>query len=154
MNADEMLAREAIRKTAALYTRAVDNRRYEELRHVFFADATIAVQGGAELRGIEQIIAAFEAGAEKRGAAAAGNFQRHNLTTSIIEHTGPEHAEAIHYVLVVTELGFDHAGMYRDRFRRSGDEWLIAEREARMEWVRPDSRFAAWLGQASPAASF
>jgi hypothetical protein len=149
-----MLTREAIRRTAALYTRAVDNRRYEELRNVFFADATIAVQGGAELRGIEQIIAAFEAGAEKRGAAAAGNFQRHNLTTSMIEQIDRDHATAIHYVLVVTELGFDHAGMYRDLFRRNDDKWLIAEREARMEWVRPDSRFAAWLGPASPAAGF
>lgn len=154
MNSDEMLAREAIRKTAGLYTRAVDNRRYEELRDVFFEDATIAVHGGAELHGIESIIAAFEAGAGKRGAAAEGNFQRHNLTTSMIDMTDLEHATVIHYVLVVTELGFDHAGMYRDLFRRSGDRWLIAEREARMEWVRPDSRFATWLGHAAPAASF
>jgi dsRNA-specific ribonuclease len=154
MNINEMIAREAVRKTAALYTRAVDSRRYAELRDVFFADAIVAVHGGAELRGVEQIITAFEAGAEKRSAATPGNFQRHNLTTAMIEQIDSDHAEAIHYVLVVTELGFDHAGTYRDMFRRRGDKWLIAKREARMEWVCPESRFAAWLGQASPATAF
>ena len=154
MTSDEALAREAIRKTVARYTRAVDNRRYEELRDVFLPEGSFAVQGGARLDGVEAIITAFRAGAVKRAAAEPGNFQRHNLTSSMIEITGPDEAQSIHYVMVVTELGFDHVGMYQDIFRRRGDEWLIHERTASMEWVRPDSRFAAWLGAAAPAAFF
>jgi len=154
MTSDEALAREAIRKTAARYTRAVDNRRYDELRDVFLPEGSIAVQGGGRLDGVDAIITAFGAGAEKRQAAAPGNFQRHNLTSSMIEITGADEARAIHYVMVVTELGFDHSGMYQDIFHRRGDEWLIFERTASMEWVRPESRFAAWLGAAAPVASF
>lgn len=154
MTLEEMLAREGIRKTVALYTHAVDNRRYEELRRVFAADGSIAVHGRGALNGIEQIIAVMVAGAAERGAANPGHFQRHNLTSAMIELDGPDRATAVHYVMVVTELGFDHVGMYRDVFRRSGDEWLIEQREARMEWVCPDSRFAAWLGTPQPADSF
>lgn len=149
-----MLAREAIRKTAALYTRAVDNRRYEELRRVFVPDGSIVVHGRGALTGIGEIIAAMETGAIKRRASDPGNFQRHNLTSTIIELEGPDRATAVHYVMIVTELGFDHAGIYRDSVRRSGEDWLIDKREARMEWVRPDSRFAAWLGAPKPAESF
>ena len=149
-----MLAREAIRKTIAHYTRIVDNARYDELREIFLPDATIAVHGGRELRGHEEIITAFRAGAEARGALMPGNFQRHNVTTAIIDLVDSERAIGIQYVMVITELGFDHCGMYQDEFCRSGNSWLIHHRSARMEWVRPDSRFATWLGAADPARSF
>jgi len=154
LTADEAIAREAIRQTAERYTRAIDNRRYEELRDVFLLHGAIQVQGGARMQGVDAIVSAFAQGAAKRNAAAPGNFQRHNLTTSMIELTGPDNALATWYIMVVTELGFDHAGMYQDRLRRRGDDWLISERTARMEWVRPDSRFAAWLGAAAPASEF
>lgn len=154
MTIDELLAREAIRKTICRYTRAVDNRRYDELREVFLPEGSIAVQGGARLDGVEAIIEAFGQGAIKRRAAEPGNFQRHNLTTSMIDVIGPDEATGAHYVIVVTELGFDHTGLYTDTYRRRGDEWLVHERNARMEWVRPGSRFASWLGAASPAPTF
>lgn len=151
MTADQAVARETIRRAAARYTRAVDNRRYDELREVFLPGGSMAVHGGPRLEGVETIIAAFEEGARRRSAAASGNFQRHHLTTAMFDFSAADQAQVTHYVFVVTELGFDHSGLYHDRFVRLGAEWRIAERHARMEWVRPDSRFAAWLGAAGPA---
>jgi hypothetical protein len=53
--------------------------------------------------------------------------------------------------MVVTEIGFDHSGVYVDDFVKSGDRWLIAHRAANLEWVRPDSRFFSFPG-AVPAS--
>ena len=74
-------------------------------------------------------------------------FARHNLTTSKLEITGPDSAEARTYWFVNTNIGPDHSGVYRDTFRYAGGEWLIAERRVTTEWaadnslmVPPDSR--------------
>lgn len=152
MHIEELLAREAIRKTVGLYTSAVDRHAYEDLRLVFASDAVLRVHNRPELRGVEQIIVALEAGAKARNARAVGNFQRHNITSSIVAYTSPSEATATHYVIVVTELGFDHIGRYVDAYRRVWTDWVIESREATLEWVRPDSRFAAWLGSAGSAA--
>lgn len=148
MNEFEISARCGIQDAMGRYAIAVDNGRYTDLRGVFSEDATMAIHGKRHLVGISQIIAALEEGAAARGARVTGNFQRHNLTTSIIEMDSESTARATHYVIVVTELGLDHTGLYRDSFRKVSHRWLLQHREAQMEWTRPDSRFAAWLGAA------
>ncbi|AMK19825.1 MULTISPECIES: nuclear transport factor 2 family protein [Sphingobium] len=153
MTPQEMLAREAIRYTIELYNKAADNAQYELHHQVFHPDALFEVQGKGELKGPEAIIAMLHPAAKRRGAFESGKFQRHNLTTTMIEFTGPDSAKVVTYIIVVTELGIDHSGRYDDEFVRSGDRWLIMRRRATMEWARPDSRFTRWLGQATPLAS-
>lgn len=150
MTPDEMLAREAIRYTIELYNTASDNAKYELHHQVFHPDAIFEVQGKGELKGPDAIIAMLLPAAERRGAFEPGNFQRHNLTTKMIEFTGPDTAKVVTYIIVVTELGIDHTGRYDDEFVRSGDRWLIMRRRASMEWSRPDSRFTRWLGAGKP----
>ena len=150
MTHEEMLAREAIRYTLELYNRNSDTADYERHREVFHPDGVFEVQGMGEVRGPDAIIAMLKPGAVKRGAFEPGNFQRHNLTTTMIEFTGPQVATVVTYVIVVTELGFDHAGRYDDEFVKSGERWLIGRRCATMEWSRPDSRFTRWLGEPTP----
>jgi hypothetical protein len=147
MELAEMLAREAIRYTMALYTRNADSGDYPNHVNVFHPDAEMVVQGGRVLKGVDEIIATLTAGAAARQAGAPGNFQRHNLTTSMIELTGETTATARHYILVITELGLDHAGTYDDAFIAHGGRWLLLRRQATMEWARPDSRFVKWLGK-------
>ena len=149
MKIEEVAVREAIRYTIGKYNRAVDEGRYDALEEVFLETATMEVHQGPLLAGRSAIIAALKAGAEQRRAFEPGHFQRHNMTSSMIELVDGDNADALHYILVVTELGFDHCGTYHDRFERHGERWLIARRSARMEWARPDSRFVAWLGAAS-----
>ncbi|GGC18724.1 hypothetical protein GCM10011371_02920 [Novosphingobium marinum] len=150
MTHDEMLAREAIRYTLELYNRNADTADYERHHDVFHPDGVFEVQGLGEVRGPDAIIAMLKPGALKRKAFDEGNFQRHNLTTTMIEFTGPDTAIVLTYIIVVTELGFDHTGRYDDDFVKSGDRWLIMRRRATMEWSRPDSRFASWLGKGTP----
>jgi hypothetical protein len=153
MTPDEMLAREAIRYTLELYNHAADTARYELHHEVFHPQAVFEVQGKGELVGPDAIIAMLQPAAVARGAFEKGNFQRHNLTTTMIDFTGPETATVVTYIIVVTELGIDHTGRYDDVFVKSGARWLIERRRASMEWSRPDSRFTRWLGAAAPVTS-
>lgn len=150
MTPQEMLSREAIRYTIELYNKASDNADYDIHHQVFHPDAVFEVQSQGELKGADAIIAALRPAAERRGAFEKGNFQRHNLTTTMIEFAAPDRAEAVTYIIVVTELGIDHTGRYDDEFVQSGDRWLLMRRRATMEWSRPDSRFTRWLGEAAP----
>jgi hypothetical protein len=151
MKLDEMLTREAIRYTIGRYNSAIDRSAYPELAEVFTPDGTMAFGGHGRFEGREKIIAALSAGAEKRGAFDAKNFQRHLLGNSIINVVDDRSARSVHYILVITELGVDHSGVYVDDFVKSGDRWLIEHRQANLEWVRPDSRFFSFPG-AIPAS--
>ena len=150
MQLAEMLAREAIRKTLGIYNFAVDRADFDALSTVFHPDATIAIQGGATIQGIDAIIKSLRGGSRSGSAFRDGRFQRHHLTSSLIELIDDDSASGDHYVLVVTELGFDHSGRYLDRYVRHGERWLIQHRAASMEWARPDSRFVRWLGAGKP----
>ena len=150
MSLEEMLAREAIRCTIALYVRNADTADYDRHVEVFHPEAKMIIQGGPTLEGRTAIIDAVKQGAVKRRAFDAGNFQRHNITTCAIEMTGAVSATATTYIMVVTELGFDHTGIYIDEFVKQDDRWLIKARRATMEWGRPDSRFVSWMGKPTP----
>lgn len=152
MNIEELLAREAIRYTVSIYNRAVDQGHYDDLARVFTEDAILVVQGGPSLCGIDAIVSGLKMGATRRAATSPGNFQRHHMAAAMIEMQGPNSATGLHYITVISELGFDHAGTYNDEYRKIGDRWLLAQRSARMEWARADSRFIRWLGSASPGS--
>jgi hypothetical protein len=154
MTPELMLAREAIRYTIELYNRNSDMADYERHAEVFAPEAHFVVRGLGEARGLHEILAMLRPGAKSRGAYDPANFQRHNLTSTMIELTGADTADATTYVCVTSELGFDHFGRYDDQFVRSGSRWLIVKRHAAMEWSRPESRFAKWLGEAQPQREF
>lgn len=141
MNMKEAIAREAIRSTVHRYCGIVDEGRYEDLGLVMVMQARLMIRGGPTIEGLPAIIAALTAGAIRRRAAAAGNFQRHNITSAPAMVIGPDTATARHYLMVTSELGLDHCGTYEDRYQRHGDQWLIVQRVAGLDWVHPGSRF-------------
>jgi hypothetical protein len=151
MKLDEMLVREAIRYTIGRYNSAIDRSAYPELAEVFIPAGTMVFGGQTRFEGRDEIIAALTAGAQRRGAFEAKNFQRHLLGNSIINVVDDTRARAVHYIVVITELGVDHTGVYVDDFVKSEDRWLIAHRAANLEWVRSDSRFYSYPG-AVPAS--
>jgi hypothetical protein len=146
MNIEEMLIREAIRYTISRYISAIDRGAYEELAEVFTPDGTMTFGGHASLVGHDRIMSSMRQGAERRGAFAPGNFQRHLLGHSMINIIDGRAARSVHYILVTSEVGIDHSGIYVDDFVKSGDRWLIARRKANLEWVSPTSRFASFPG--------
>src|ERR1700722_14375205 len=111
MKLDEILAREAIRYTIGRYNFAIDRSAYPELADVFTPNGVMAFGGQARFEGRDKIIATLTAGAERRGAFEAKNFQRHLLGNSIINVIDDETARSVHYIVVITELGVDHSGV-------------------------------------------
>jgi hypothetical protein len=48
---------------------------------------------------------------------------------------------ATSYSFAITDIGPDHWGSYRDRFRRVDNRWLFAHRSVRVDGYAPGSRF-------------
>lgn len=146
LSVEEVLIRESIRLTISRYAIAGDSADYAASAKTFCPDGRIVVQGKEPLVGRHAIEAGLRAGYRARRGDEPGNFQRHNLLTCNIEIVSNVQARATTYVQVLTELGFDHAGVYRDLFAPTDEGWLIAERSADVDWMRADSRFRAWPG--------
>lgn len=153
MTDEEVRAREAIRRTQALYNAAGDRGRIAELVGAFTDDGVLEVDQGV-FRG-KAAIAGFLGGVARTSGGGAGadagagarpagrHFVRHNLTTCHIELTGPATADARTYFLVMTPIGVDHAGVYTDKFVARGPDWLIAYRRVRLDYVSPHTLMAA-----------
>ena len=58
------------------------------------------------------------------GPTAPRRIVRHNLTNTRFLELHPTQARVESYFTVLTELGLDHYGRYRDVFVPVGDEWL------------------------------
>jgi len=150
MTIDEMLAREAIRKTMATYNQCGDRARYDELALQFTEDGVLETPNGVRHEGREAVRASFNrigsgkpASAEPDPSRPKLTFVRHHTSTCKIDLTGPDSATARTYWAVYTNIGPDHCGYYADTFRKVGDDWLIAERKARTDWISPDSLMAS-----------
>ncbi|MEW9855009.1 nuclear transport factor 2 family protein [Novosphingobium sp. M1R2S20] len=146
MTVEDLLAREAIRHVMAKYTTSGDRLRVDEFVSCFTEDAVIEsehvpadrafrYEGKAAIRQWQERWLAGE------GATHGATFVRHHLSTCRIDLKDADNAEARTYWVAWTDIGPDHSGYYLDRFRKSGEEWLIAHRRVRMDWEAPDSLF-------------
>ncbi|MGZ4795515.1 MAG: nuclear transport factor 2 family protein [Acidimicrobiia bacterium] len=138
----ELVARESIRDTVARYNRAGDTGRYEEMVACFAPDGVLAVSGESEHHGRTALLAFFSGVA----ASARPGFThlRHCVTNLTIDVDGPTAASATSYFLVVTDIGLDHWGRYRDRLvpDPDSDRWLLAERAVKTDGYAAGSFFA------------
>jgi uncharacterized protein (TIGR02246 family) len=128
----------AIRRTLARYNIAGDRGDLAGLAATFTEDGTLHAPG-IHVSGRDAIVARLTASMASNNPALT--VVQHHLTTSLIERDGPDQARCRSYFLVVTDIGPDHAGSYRDRLVRQAGEWLIAERSARLSWLAPNSLF-------------
>jgi len=155
MTIDELLAREAIRKTLANYNMAGDRLKAEDFTACFTEDGIIesTTKGVADNFRFEGRAAIFEwqnrwrtappGDAEQKDVVRKATFVRHNLTTCKIDLTGPDSATVRTYWIVMSDNGPDHCGVYLDEFRKVGDEWLIAHRKVRTDWQAENGLFRA-----------
>jgi 3-phenylpropionate/cinnamic acid dioxygenase small subunit len=148
VNLDELLAREAIRHTMTRYTMAGDRLRIDEFIAVFTEDAVLASEGVEESdvfrhegrEAIREWMARWTRRSAE-GHSPCATFVRHHLSTSQIELTGPDTAKARTYWVAYSDIGPDHCGYYLDKYRKTGEGWLIAERKVRLDWRSPNSLF-------------
>ncbi|CAN5285155.1 hypothetical protein BH10PSE13_BH10PSE13_10540 [soil metagenome] len=133
MTLDEMLAREAIRCTIAIYNNAGDRGAMDEMVGRFTPDATLVVLSD-ELQGREAIRAYFQnimdtgflTGSDRRPA-------RHHVASSRVTFDSPDSAQGWSYFSLLRGGEIIQSGLYIDRFVRVGDDWLLASRRVKVE---------------------
>ena len=139
----ELIARERIRDTLARYNWSGDAGRLNDLAETFCADGVLEIRGSEPLRGRPEI-AAFLGGVTGQIAVEADvrPIVRHNVSNVLFTEVVPGHAAVDSYFTVVTHIGLDHYGRYRDILVPEGDTWLIKHRKVSTDWAAPDSAMA------------
>ena len=147
MTIDNLVAEIDIRNVMASYNQALDDMRWDELAAQFTGDCVIRFPSGT-INSPAQLVAILARG---RQALLAGEprgkpltIMRHHLASIFIEVEG-DRAKGRSYFLVVADAGPDHTGIYLDRFSRVDGRWLIAEREAVVEWQAETSLWPAMV---------
>lgn len=142
----ELCAREYIRDTLARYNWSGDAGRLADLAATFCEDGVLEVRGGEPVRGRAALVEFLSgAMASPNATAAAENVKRivrHNVTNIRFTELTPDEAHVACYFTVVTEIGLDHYGRYRDVFVPVGDQWLIRHRFVSTDWHAPNSTMA------------
>jgi len=139
----ELVTRELIRDTLARYNWAGDAGRLDELAETFCADGVLEIRGAEPLRGRSEIVA-FLGGVTGKVAASADvkPIVRHNVANVLFTNMTRDHAQVSCYFTVVTHMGLDHIGRYRDTFVPDDNTWLIKHRKVSTDWAAPDSAMA------------
>jgi hypothetical protein len=145
VNLWEVIARERIRDTLARYNWSGDSLRLDDMAESFCEDGELQLRGEEPVRGREAIVA-FIGGVGGVGnhgeTSSRPRIVRHILTNTRFLELTPERARVASYFTVVTEIGLDHYGRYRDTFVAMGDEWLIRHRFISTDWAAPNSTMA------------
>ncbi len=139
----ELTAREQIRDTLARYNWSGDAGRLDDLADTFCTDGVLEIRGGSELRGRSEIVA-FLGGVtgQLAGTATVKPIVRHNLANVLFTAVTLDEAHVSSYFTVVTHIGLDHFGRYRDTLVPVGDTWLIKHRKVSTDWAAPESAMA------------
>ena len=139
------------RDTLAQYTHSGDRYLLDDFAGAFCVDGILEIRGAEPLQGREAIKARFGGAtaavqaqaeaAKKRDAGARRRIVRHNVTNVRFESLQPDEAVVASYFTVITEIGLDHMGRYRDRLVPVDDRWLIAHRFVSTDWRSPETTF-------------
>ena len=137
----KLVARERIRETLARYNWAGDAGDVNGLAETFCSDGVL------EIRGMEPLlrrsaIASFLGGVNVARQADVKPIVRHNVTNVLFTGLTRETAHVSSYFTVVTHVGLDHFGRYRDTLVPDGDTWLIEHRKVSTDWAAPNSAMA------------
>ncbi len=146
----ELAARERIRDTLARYNWSGDAMRLDELAQAFCEDGELELRGSEPVRGRAAIIDLLGGAVAAPNAVAQTSgvkrIVRHNVTNIRFTDVRPDEARVACYFTVVTEIGLDHYGRYRDVFvpvdSPVGTDWLVRHRFVSTDWAAPNSTMA------------
>ena len=116
----------------AAYHEAGDRYRLEELAACFTPRGVLEIKGDEPVVGRAAIVALLGHrvdGPRSAGADGAAKFYvRHHVSSVRFASVTPDEAHTTAYFLVMTPIGVDHWGRYRDTFVPVDDRWLFAHR--------------------------
>jgi hypothetical protein len=146
----ELVARERIRDTLARYNWSGDALRLDELAQSFCENGELELRGSDPVSGraaiVDLLSGAMAAPDSVARTSGVKRIVRHNVTNVRFTAMAPAEARVSCYFTVVTEIGLDHYGRYRDVFvpvgGPEGTDWLIRHRFVSTDWSSPDSAMA------------
>jgi hypothetical protein len=130
----------AVQQTVARYANAVDHGHFDEAAACFADDGVLEIVGGTRSVGRAAIAERFTAAGRMLAANAADAFVRHHVASVLVDTSDRDRAVARSYFLVLTEIGVDHWGSYRDELVPVEGQWLFASRRVRVEGRAGPSR--------------
>jgi hypothetical protein len=144
----ELEASEAIRRTIIAYNFGTDRGSFEDVAECFTEGGVLELASGQRATGRAAIVSMLEGvgpsahPGDDAGGAAAPAYLHHHVTNVHLRSLTPRAADVSSYFLVLTSVGADHWGRYRDQLVRSRDgRWLLEHRLAVVDGYAPDSRF-------------
>jgi SnoaL-like domain len=139
----ELVARERIRDTLARYNWSGDAGRVDGLAETFCTDGILEIRGLRALRGRSEIVAFLsDVTGNIAGDVGVEPLVRHNVANLLFIGVTRLEAQVSSYFTVVTHVGLDHFGRYRDTLVPDGDTWLIKHRKVSTDWVAANSTMA------------
>jgi hypothetical protein len=143
MRPDELAAREAVRESIARYAHAVDHGKWDDAAACFTENGVLEIRGVSRHEGRAAVVEMFKGAGRKLASTSTKAFIRHHVSSiSINVDVTAGKASATSYFFVLTEIGPDHWGTYRDQLARddaSGD-WLFTDRNVTVEGRTAPSR--------------
>lgn len=137
----EIDARECIRDLVARYNSNGDSGRFDDVRALFHDDAEMDIEGHVHV-GLDSIMTIFTGTQNVMRASPGPTRVRHFTSTHQIDLTDQANARGRLYFVVMTNIGVDHWGTYRDLYRRGIDgRWRFARRSVAVDGRSPNSLF-------------
>jgi hypothetical protein len=134
----ELVAREQVRHTISSYTFGGDRGRLNELAAAFTPDGVLQIEEDDVSTGRDEII-------ERLSRVVAmdrhPSHMHHHISGTHFRSVSSSSIDVSSYFLVVTDIGADHWGRYRDRLVPAEDRWLIAHRRVTTDGYATGSVF-------------
>jgi ketosteroid isomerase-like protein len=132
----ELAARDAIRQLVADYTHMGDGGRLDEMILLFDDDAVVDT-AQRRFTGHDEITGFFAGIVDGTSPGPRRSFIRHFIANHSIDVTSPTTATGAAYWLVISDVGLESSGRYRDSYRRGDDgRWRFATRKIRADESR------------------
>jgi hypothetical protein len=140
----ELSVRESVRQTLADYTAGTDRYRLDDVAACFAPGGALSFTGGTRSVGPAAIAAglATQVGGFRAGPVPLTHV-RHHISSVCFGSVSPDRVGVSSYFLVLTDIGVDHWGSYRDVLILFDGRWLFASREAIVDGFSENSLMRA-----------
>lgn len=140
MESWELVIREAVRQTISDYVVAGDRRRLVDLAACFTEDGTMQIGQDDPIVGRTAIVETLD---RVLPSERVPTHAHHHIASTHFAGVSPDGVDAWSYFTVMTDVGADHWGRYRDRFVPAEGRWLLASRRITVDGYADGSYFRA-----------